>query len=118
MNLMIVESPNKVKKIRAILGRGWDVAASVGHVRDLPQKTLGISPPDYQLEYEFNERGQSVVESLKPRVARADTVYLATDPDREGEAIAWHLKEALKLKAKDGRLPCTLLLRRSKPCST
>lgn len=98
MNLMIVESPNKVKKIRAILGRGWDVAASVGHVRDLPLKTLGIGPPDYRLEYEFNERGQSVVESLKPRAARAETVYLATDPDREGEAIAWHLKETLQLQ--------------------
>ena len=98
MNLMIVESPNKVKKIRAILGRGWDVAASVGHVRDLPLKTLGIRPPDYRLEYEFNERGQSVVESLKPRAVRAETVYLATDPDREGEAIAWHLKETLQLQ--------------------
>lgn len=98
MNLIIVESPNKIKKIKAILGHGWDVAASVGHVRDLPPRTLGISAPDYQLEYEFNERGKGVVDSLKPRVARAETVYLATDPDREGEAIAWHLKETLLLK--------------------
>jgi len=98
MNLMIVESPNKVKKIKAILGNGWDVAASVGHVRDLPPKTLGIAAPTYQLEYEYNERGKDVVEKLKPRAARAEVVYLATDPDREGEAIAWHLKETLHLK--------------------
>ena len=98
MNLMIVESPNKVKKIKAILGYGWDVAASVGHVRDLPPKALGIAAPEYRLEYEFNERGKGVVDSLKPRAARAETVYLATDPDREGEAIAWHLKETLQLQ--------------------
>lgn len=98
MNLMIVESPNKVKKIKAILGNGWDVAASVGHVRDLPPRSLGIAGPSYQLEYEYSERGKDVVEKLKPRAARAETVYLATDPDREGEAIAWHLKETLHLK--------------------
>jgi DNA topoisomerase-1 len=95
---MIVESPNKVKKIKAILGPGWDVAASVGHVRDLPHKTLGVTTPDYGLEYEYTERGKGVVDGLRARVSRADTVYLATDPDREGEAIAWHLKETLHLK--------------------
>jgi len=98
MNLMIVESPNKVKKIRTFLGPGWDVAASVGHVRDLPVKSLGVTTPDYQLQYEYTERGKGVVEGLKPRAARADQVYLATDPDREGEAIAWHLKETLQLR--------------------
>jgi DNA topoisomerase-1 len=98
MNLMIVESPNKVKKIKTLLGPGWDVAASVGHVRDLPQKTLGVSAPDYQLQYEFTERGKGVVDGLKSRASKAEAVYLATDPDREGEAIAWHLKESLQLK--------------------
>jgi len=98
MNLMIVESPNKVKKIKTLLGAGWDVAASVGHVRDLPKKSLGVTTPDYQLEYEYTERGKGVVDGLKSRAARAETVYLATDPDREGEAIAWHLRETLKLK--------------------
>jgi DNA topoisomerase-1 len=98
MNLMIVESPNKVKKIKTFLGPGWDVAASVGHVRDLPVKSLGMTTPDYQLQYEYTERGKGVVEGLKPRAARADHVYLATDPDREGEAIAWHLKETLQLR--------------------
>jgi DNA topoisomerase-1 len=95
---MIVESPNKVKKIKTLLGSGWDVAASVGHVRDLPKKSLGVTTPDYQLQYEFTERGKGVVDGLKSRASRAETVYLATDPDREGEAIAWHLKETLKLK--------------------
>jgi DNA topoisomerase-1 len=98
MNLMIVESPNKVKKIKTLLGPGWDVAASVGHVRDLPKKTLGVSSPDYQLQYEFTERGKGVVDGLKARAKQAESVYLATDPDREGEAIAWHLKESLQLK--------------------
>ena len=96
MKLMIVESPNKTKKIRSILGPGWDVQASIGHVRDLPRTTLGVGG-NYALTYEFVERGKGVIESLKPRVARAEAVYLATDPDREGEAIAWHLKETLKL---------------------
>ena len=98
MNLMIVESPNKVKKIKTFLGPGWEVAASVGHIRDLPQKTLGVTTPDYQLQYEYTERGKNVVDDLKRRAVRAEAVYLATDPDREGEAIAWHLKESLELK--------------------
>ena len=97
MKLMIVESPNKTKKIKAILGEGWDVAASVGHFRDLPPKELGVGA-DFALTYEYTERGKATIDALKPRVARADMVYIATDPDREGEAIAWHLVEVLKLK--------------------
>ncbi len=102
MKLMIVESPNKVKKIKSILndGRsGWEVAASVGHIRDLPLKTLGITMPAYVPEYELTERGRDVIKRLKALAAKADQVYLATDPDREGEAIAWHLKEALRLRS-------------------
>ncbi len=98
VRLMIVESPNKVKKIKGILGSGWDVAASVGHIRDLPVKDLGIGMPGYQPQYELSERGADVVKRLRAVVAKADSVYLATDPDREGEAIAWHLSEALKLR--------------------
>lgn len=98
MNLMIVESPNKVKKIRAILGPGWDVAPSVGHIRDLPQRGWVPTVPDYTLQYTYTERGENVVKELIQRARRADAVYLATDPDREGEAIAWHLKETLGLK--------------------
>ncbi len=97
MKLMIVESPNKTKKIKAILGDGWEVAASVGHFRDLPPKELGVSA-DFALTYEYTERGKATIDALKPRVARAEMVYIATDPDREGEAIAWHLVEVLKLK--------------------
>jgi DNA topoisomerase-1 len=96
--LMIVESPNKVKKIQSILGNDWIVQASVGHIRDLPRRDYGIGP-DYSLHYEPTERGTSVIPKLKSFVSRADSVYLATDPDREGEAIAWHLKEALKLRS-------------------
>ncbi len=95
---MIVESPNKIRKIREILGAGWDVAASVGHIRDLPVKDLGIEMPGYRPQYELSGRGADVVKGLRARAAKAEAVYLATDPDREGEAIAWHVAEALKLK--------------------
>ena len=98
MKLMIVESPNKIRKIREILGAGWDVAASVGHIRDLPVKDLGIEMPGYRPQYELSGRGADVVKGLRARAAKAEAVYLATDPDREGEAIAWHVAEALKLK--------------------
>ena len=95
---MIVESPNKIRKIREILGAGWDVAASIGHIRDLPVKDLGIGMPGYRPQYEMSGRGADVVKGLRARVAKAEAVYLATDPDREGEAIAWHLAQTLKLK--------------------
>jgi DNA topoisomerase I len=99
MRLLIVESPNKIPKIKTILGPGWDVAASVGHIRDLPKSPIGIEAPAYALQYEFTERGREVVAKLKERVARAEAVYLATDADREGEAIAWHLQQALALRS-------------------
>jgi DNA topoisomerase-1 len=97
MNLMIVESPNKIKKIKAILGSGWDVAASIGHIRDLPVSDFGIEPDTYRLQYQILERSKPVISQLRKRVARSEQVYLATDPDREGEAIAWHLQQVLKL---------------------
>lgn len=96
--LMIVESPNKVAKISGILGDGWTVKASVGHIRDLPENAMGVEAPEFKPEYVLSERGRDVVARLKKIVATADEIYIATDPDREGEAIAWHLKEALKLK--------------------
>jgi DNA topoisomerase-1 len=96
MNLLIVESPGKVKKIQGFLGNGWKVAASVGHVRDLPEKENGVNPPDYVPRYEITK--PDVIKSLTGLVKEAKAVYLATDLDREGEAIAWHLQEALKLK--------------------
>jgi DNA topoisomerase-1 len=96
--LLIVESPGKVKKIQGFLGSDWKVAASVGHVRDLPVKEIGVAPPDFVLQYVPTDRGKEVLAKLAALVKKADGVILATDPDREGEAIAWHLADALKLK--------------------
>ena len=97
-NLIIVESPGKVKKISSLLGSGYKVVASVGHVRDLPKKELGVSPPHFTPEYEETERGSEVLAKLRKEVANAKTVFLASDPDREGESISWHLADALKLE--------------------
>lgn len=97
MKLMIIESPGKIKKLSAILGSGWKIAASVGHVRDLPLREMGVEAPNFKPAYELTERGASVVAKLKQLVKEADCVYLATDPDREGESISWHLQQCLKL---------------------
>lgn len=97
--LLILESPGKVKKVQEILGPGWKVAASVGHVRDLPPKEMGVAAPDFTPHYVPTERGADVLKRLAGMVKNAEAVFLATDPDREGEAIAWHLAEALKLKS-------------------
>lgn len=96
--LLILESPGKVKKVQEILGPGWKVAASVGHVRDLPTKEMGVTAPDFKPQYVPTDRGKEVLARLVGLVKNVDGVYLATDPDREGEAIAWHLADALKLK--------------------
>lgn len=96
--LLILESPGKVKKVQEILGSGWKVAASVGHVRDLPVKEMGVSAPDFKPKYIPTDRGKDILGRLAGLVKNAEAVYLATDPDREGEAIAWHLQDALKLK--------------------
>ena len=96
--LLIVESPGKIQKLQGILGEQWTVAASVGHVRDLPTSDMGVSSPDFKPHYVPTERGKDVLSKLGALVKKADEVYLATDPDREGEAIAWHLEDALGLK--------------------
>lgn len=96
--LLILESPGKVKKVQEILGSGWKVAASVGHVRDLPVKEMGVAAPDFKPQYIPTDRGKEVLSRLAGFAKNAEAVYLATDPDREGEAIAWHLQDALKLK--------------------
>lgn len=100
-NLVIVESPAKVKTIKKFLGSNYEVVASYGHVRDLPKSTLGIDVEhDYEPKY-ITIRGKGdVLATLRKEVKKADRVYLATDPDREGEAISWHLMEALKLNEK------------------
>jgi len=95
--LVIVESPNKCKKIQSFLGDGWTVKASFGHVRDLPVKTMGVDLNTFKPMYEANIKGKKVLAGLRVLSKAASIVYLATDPDREGEAIAWHLKEALGL---------------------
>ncbi len=97
-HLIIVESPAKVKTIKKFLGSQYDVEASGGHVRDLPKSRMGIDEEnDYEPKY-ITIRGKGdVLANLRKKVKKADHVYLATDPDREGEAIAWHLMEALGL---------------------
>ena len=94
--LLIVESPNKVKHIEHHLDDGWQVAASAGHVRDLPQNEMGVAGPDYWPQYVNTERGGAVIARLRKLVQAASEVWLATDPDREGEAIAWHLAQVLE----------------------
>src|SRR5688572_20055518 len=96
-NLVIVESPAKAKTINKYLGDGFVVKASMGHVRDLPSKGMGVDLKTFEPEYVIiEERGKGkVVSELKKLAKEAPEVYLATDLDREGEAIAWHLKEAL-----------------------
>ncbi len=97
MKLMIIESPGKIKKLSSILGSDWKIVASVGHVRDLPEKQIGVEAPDFKPHYEMTERGVGVIAKMKPLVKDAEAVYLATDPDREGESISWHLQQCLKL---------------------
>lgn len=99
--LVIVESPAKVKTIKKFLGANYEVTASNGHVRDLPRSTLGIDPEnDFEPKY-ITIRGKGdLLANLRKEVKKAEKVYLATDPDREGEAISWHLYFALKLENK------------------
>ena len=100
--LVIVESPAKVKTIKKFLGKNYEVMASNGHVRDLPKSQLGFDPAnDYEPKY-ITIRGKGeLLAGLRKEAKKADRIYLATDPDREGEAISWHLTNALKLEGKD-----------------
>ena len=99
--LVIVESPAKVKTIKKFLGSNYEVLASNGHVRDLPKSQLGIDVDhDYEPKY-ITIRGKGdILAKLRKEAKKADKVYLATDPDREGEAISWHLSKALNLDDK------------------
>ena len=100
--LVIVESPAKVKTIKKFLGKNYEVLASNGHVRDLPKSTLGIDVDgDFEPKYITIRGNGDVLAKLRKEVKKADRIYLATDPDREGEAISWHLCHALKLEDKD-----------------
>ena len=97
-NLVIVESPSKAKTIGKYLGPDYVVKASMGHLRDLPKSTMGVDiEGNFEPEYVPVEAKSEIIEDLRKAAKKADTVYLATDPDREGEAISWHLKELLQL---------------------
>ena len=100
--LVIVESPSKAKTIKGYLGRGFSVMASNGHVRDLPKSQLGVDVEhNYEPKY-ITIRGKGdLLSKLKKEAKEADKIYLATDPDREGEAISWHLANALNIDVKD-----------------
>ena len=96
-NLLIVESPSKAKTLKKYLGKDFEILASYGHVRDLVPKTGAVDPEDnFRMTYELIDRNTKHVDAIARAVKDADTVLLATDPDREGEAIAWHLSEILK----------------------
>ena len=95
--LLIVESPTKARTITRMLGRDFQVLASMGHIRDLPEHTFGVDiEHDFKPEYVDTPRSAKIVRELRAAAKKADEVYLAPDPDREGEAIAWHLEEVLK----------------------
>ncbi len=101
-NLVIVESPAKAKTIEKFLGKGYKVTSSYGHVRDLSKKDLGIDiEKNYTPKYIISDDKKKVVKALKDQVKSAKKIWLATDEDREGEAIAWHLSEVLKLNKED-----------------
>ena len=98
-NLLIVESPSKAKTLKKYLGPGFEILASYGHVRDLVPKSGAVDPADhFAMKYQLVERNEKHVDAIARAVKAADHIYLATDPDREGEAIAWHLAEILKSK--------------------
>jgi DNA topoisomerase-1 len=96
-NLVIVESPAKAKTIKKYLGKDYEVLASYGHVRDLVPKEGAVDPDHhFAMKYQIVERNQKHIDAISRALKKADSLYLATDPDREGEAISWHLFELLK----------------------
>ncbi|WP_295077765.1 type I DNA topoisomerase [Ruminococcus sp.] len=101
-DLVIVESPAKAKTIQKYLGTGYEVIASMGHVRDLPKSKMGVDKDnDFKPQYTDMKGKEDVIRELKKRAKKCDKVYLATDPDREGEAISWHIAQMLKLDMND-----------------
>ena len=96
MNLVIVESPAKARTIKKYLGKDFEVLASYGHVRDLVPKEGAVDPEKkFAMQYRVLEKNEKHVDAIARALRKADALYLATDPDREGEAISWHLKELL-----------------------
>jgi len=100
--LVIVESPAKAKTIKKFLGSGYEVIASMGHVRDLPESRLSVDVKnDFKPKYDIIKGKEKLVQELKDKAEKSDAVLLATDPDREGEAISWHLAYILGLSTED-----------------
>ena len=101
-NLVIVESPAKARTVGRFLGKSYVAKASMGHIRDLPKKTMGVKVDDLSFtpKYTLIPDRRKIIDDLRTAVKKADNVYLATDPDREGESISWHLAEAAKLNKK------------------
>src|ERR1700709_1788541 len=98
-DVVVVESPAKAKTINKYLGDGFNVLASFGHVRDLPPKDGSVRPDqDFAMDWEADERGNRQVTAIAKALKGAKTLYLATDPDREGEAISWHVRDMLAEK--------------------
>src|SRR6195952_4589089 len=99
MNVLVVESPAKAKTINKYLGPGYKVLASFGHIRDLPSKDGSVKPDDdFSMVWEIDARAQSKMKDIASAVKGADKLILATDPDREGEAISWHILQVLEQK--------------------
>lgn len=95
MQLLVVESPTKATTIQSYLGAGWEVVSSYGHIRDLPRQELAVDTQTFRPHYVLTERGEREIQKIARLAAKASEVYLATDPDREGEAIAWHCMDAI-----------------------
>ena len=99
MNLVIVESPAKAKTINKYLGDDYKVLASYGHIRDLPSKNGSVDPDqDFKMEWEVDSFSKKYLKEITDAAKDSSKIILATDPDREGEAIAWHVKEYLQIK--------------------
>src|SRR5690606_34101154 len=97
MDVVVVESPAKAKTINKYLGSGYTVLASFGHVRDLPRKDGSVRPDeDFAMDWEVDDRAKKRLDDIAKALKGARHLYLATDPDREGEAISWHIYEALR----------------------
>src|ERR1700722_58012 len=106
MNVLVVESPAKAKTINKYLGANYKVLASFGHIRDLPSKDGSVKPDDdFSMVWDVDARAQSKIKDIATAVKGADKLILATDPDREGEAISWHILEVLRDKKVLGKMP-------------
>ncbi len=106
MNVLVVESPGKIKAISKYLGPGYKILASFGHIRDLPSKDGSVKPDDdFAMTWHVDERAQKRIKDIADALKTADKLILATDPDREGEAISWHVLEVLKQRKAIGKMP-------------